>query len=301
MFSPVLLASLFSFALLASADQILSAVDSGICITAAENADGAPLVVQPCSAIASPNQEWKVSFFSEESSVPAPMVVLGDKCIDVTNGVDADGTPLQVWTCVDGSTNQQWISVTDNTFQWSGTDKCIDLTNGNTANNTVLQIWTCEDNINRNQEWFKADTSLVEIIASDGSGQFCIASASDDDGAAVTLVECDDYTATYPNGNIVFDVPAQSGSITGFGKCLDVTNGVNADGTKLQLWSCVAGNTNQMFTSLLSGQIEWAGTGKCLDATNGQFTTGTPIQVWDCAAGGSNQNQQWDLQELAFV
>ncbi|KAJ6487771.1 ricin B lectin domain-containing protein, partial [Mycena sanguinolenta] len=135
-----------------------------ICITAAENADGAPLVVQPCSAIASPNQEWKVSFFSEESSVPAPMVVLGDKCIDVTNGADANGTPLQVWTCVDGSTNQQWISVTDSSFQWSGTDKCIDLTNSNTANNTVLQIWTCEHSTNRNQEWFKADTRFDFIF-----------------------------------------------------------------------------------------------------------------------------------------
>ncbi|KAF7351338.1 hypothetical protein MSAN_01565300 [Mycena sanguinolenta] len=263
MFSPVLLTTLFSFTLPAAADQIVSAVDSGICITAAENADGAPLVVQPCSAIASPNQEWKVSFFSEESSVPALMVVLGDKCIDVTNGVNADGTPLQL--------------------QWSGTDKCIDLTNGNTANNTVLQIWTCVHSTSRNQEWFKADTSsLVEIVASDGSGEYCIASASDDDGAAVTLVDCDDYTATYPNGNIIIDVPAfsSSGPITGFGKRLDITNGVNADGTKLQLWSCVAGNTNQNFTSLPSGQIEWAGTGKCLDVTNGQFATGTPVRIF---------------------
>ncbi|KAJ7247882.1 ricin B lectin domain-containing protein [Mycena haematopus] len=133
--------------------MIFSAVDSGLCITVAEDVDGAPLVVQPCSTMASPNQEWQLNLFSEENSAPAPMVVLGDKCVDVTGGADQNGTPLQVWTCGDGNPNQQWISVTDGSFQWSGTDKCMDLTGGNTASGTVLQIWTCGPSANINQGW----------------------------------------------------------------------------------------------------------------------------------------------------
>ncbi|KAJ6487785.1 ricin B lectin domain-containing protein [Mycena sanguinolenta] len=328
MFSPALLTSLFGFALQAAAVQIFSAapvlVDPQICITAGENADGAPLVVQPCSVNFSLNQEWRVTTFSEESSVPSPMVVFGDKCIDVPNGHDADGTPLQVWTCEEGNPNQQWISVPEG-FQWNGTDKCIDLTNGNTALDTILQIWTCENGLNSssnlNQEWIQTATTFgllfwwaqqplipcsdpVEII-SHAAREYCIIAASADDGTEVTLARCDDYSLTYPNGpgSMSFIVPAfpQSDPInlTGLGKCLDVTDGVNADGTKLQVWSCVAGNPNQQFTALPGGQIEWTGTGKCLDVTNGQFAEATPIQVWDCATGGSNPNQQWDLQVLA--
>ncbi|KAF8186874.1 ricin B lectin domain-containing protein, partial [Mycena galopus ATCC 62051] len=114
------------------------------CITASQNVNGALLVVQPCSPAAPPNQEWQVSFFTEENGPATPMVVLGDKCIDVTDGLNSNGVPLQVWTCAEGNTNQLWISITDSSFQWAGTDKCIDLTGGATANGTILQIWTCE-------------------------------------------------------------------------------------------------------------------------------------------------------------
>ncbi|KAJ7715693.1 hypothetical protein B0H14DRAFT_3632990 [Mycena olivaceomarginata] len=41
-------------------------------------------------------------------------------------------------------------------------------------------------------------------------------------------------------------------------KCLNVSNGATADGTKLQIWTCAVGNTNQMWT--FSGNtIQWSG------------------------------------------
>lgn len=70
----------------------------------------------------------------------------------MVNGVNADGTPLQIWTCTAGDTNQMWISVTNFKFQWSETDKCIDLTGGSITDGNVLQIWTCETG-NANQGW----------------------------------------------------------------------------------------------------------------------------------------------------
>jgi hypothetical protein len=73
----------------------------------------------------------------------------------VKDGVNADGTKLQIWSCVQGSKNQQWISLTDSTFQWSGTNKCIDLSDGKITDGNVLQLWTCDSN-NSNQKWFGA-------------------------------------------------------------------------------------------------------------------------------------------------
>ncbi|KAJ6600672.1 ricin B lectin domain-containing protein, partial [Mycena sp. CBHHK59/15] len=122
------------------------------CISAPDNANGAPLVIHDCNTETRTNQDWQLSFFDRQNAGPQPITIFGDKCIDVTGGVNADGTKLQIWTCSVGNTNQQWISVTDFTFQWSGTDKCIDLTGGSITDGNVLQIWTCGSN-NSNQKW----------------------------------------------------------------------------------------------------------------------------------------------------
>ncbi|KAJ7163010.1 ricin B lectin domain-containing protein, partial [Mycena filopes] len=125
------------------------------CISVPDNADGAPLVIHDCNTEALVNQDWSLSFFDKQSAGPQPITVFGNKCIDVTGGVNADGTKLQIWTCVAGSKNQQWTSVSDFTLQWSGTNKCIDLTGGSITDGTQLQIYTCATN-NANQKWLGA-------------------------------------------------------------------------------------------------------------------------------------------------
>jgi hypothetical protein len=86
------------------------------------------------------------------------------ECIDVTGGVNADGTKLQIWTCTEGNTNQQWISVSDFTFQWSGTNKCIDLSDGKITDGNQLQIWTCDDR-NANQQWIgEPNPDTTELV-----------------------------------------------------------------------------------------------------------------------------------------
>ncbi|KAF8196329.1 ricin B lectin domain-containing protein [Mycena galopus ATCC 62051] len=122
------------------------------CIAVADNADGEPLIIHNCNTENLANQDWDLSFFTRQNAGPQQIKVFGDKCIDVTDGANADGTKLQIWTCAEGNTNQQWVSVTDSTLQWSGTDKCIDLTNGGISDGNVLQIWTCSGQ-NSNQKW----------------------------------------------------------------------------------------------------------------------------------------------------
>jgi len=128
------------------------------------------------------------------------------------------------------------------------------------------------------------------------------------------------------------DAATATGSITGFGgKCVDVTNGSSANGTRVQLWTCNGGNAQQWSVrddgsvsalgkcldvaggsvnngaavqvydcdggtaqrwSVDAGRLVNAGSGKCLDATGVSSADGTPLQIWSCSTGA---NQQWTL------
>ncbi len=88
--------------------------------------------------------------------------------------------------------------------------------------------------------------------------------------------------------------PSNGGSrITGVpsGRCLDVTGGATAPGTRLQLWNCL-GDPQQAWV-YSSGRLEVyaGGDALCLDADdNYGGASGTPIQVWTCTG---KPNQQW--------
>jgi hypothetical protein len=79
-------------------------------------------------------------------------------------------------------------------------------------------------------------------------------------------------------------------------KCLDVVDGVDGNGTKLQLWDCTPNNDNQRWV-LQGGQLQWLGHSRCLDVTDGLVATdGTVMQIWDCTS--YNDNQMWQLTSL---
>ncbi|KAJ7123657.1 ricin B lectin domain-containing protein [Mycena epipterygia] len=312
--TPSTVVALLAFVLSATASEIQTTnpafFSSGIqgCISAAENEDGAPLVMHNCNTEATANHDFLVSFATKQNAGPTQIsLVNSGRCIDVTGGVNADGTKLQIWTCGPRNANQQWISRTDGTFQWANTDKCIDLTDGNMLDGTQLQIWTCDSN-NSNQKWTGApapDAAEVVLItggdfSASGGGPYCLAAASDEDGAEVALVAClnSDFHTTFPNGNITWTVPVAPliGQISTFSgtKCLDVPNGSRENGVKLQIWTCTDANTNQVWHNH-GRQIEWSVLGKCIDLTDGNSTSGQPIQVWDCDTADSNPNQDWFL------
>lgn len=71
--------------------------------------------------------------------------------------------------------------------------------------------------------------------------------------------------------------------------CIDVTDGNNKDGTRLQLWDCAQNNTNQKWTEN-NKALGWMNTNKCIDMTDGNNAEGTVVQVWTCNGG---PNQQW--------
>ncbi|MGQ4389615.1 non-reducing end alpha-L-arabinofuranosidase family hydrolase [Streptomyces sp. SAS_270] len=83
---------------------------------------------------------------------------------------------------------------------------------------------------------------------------------------------------------------ATSGAVRGVGsgRCLDVPNAAQTDGTYLQIWDC-SGGTNQQWTSTDSSQLTVYGN-KCLDVPGHATTAGTRVQIWTCSGGA---NQQW--------
>ena len=75
----------------------------------------------------------------------------------------------------------------------------------------------------------------------------------------------------------------RTGPITGAaGKCVDVSGGGTADGTKVQLWTCT-GSANQQWT--VNGDTLRA-LGKCLDVAGGSTANGTQVQLSTCNGTG---------------
>ncbi|WP_460343552.1 glycoside hydrolase family 27 protein [Actinoallomurus acanthiterrae] len=76
----------------------------------------------------------------------------------------------------------------------------------------------------------------------------------------------------------------------GAGRCLDVPNASQTNGTQTQIWDC-NGGSGQTWTSS-GGRLTVYNGAKCLDAYDNQTTAGTKVEIWDCNGGA---NQQWQI------
>jgi len=74
------------------------------------------------------------------------------------------------------------------------------------------------------------------------------------------------------------------------GRCLDVPNASQTNGTQTALWDC-NGGSNQQWTLTSTNQLQVYGN-KCLDASGQGTTNGTAVVIWDC---NGQTNQQWTL------
>ncbi|MEU4744372.1 ricin-type beta-trefoil lectin domain protein [Actinosynnema sp. NPDC023658] len=77
---------------------------------------------------------------------------------------------------------------------------------------------------------------------------------------------------------------------TSSGRCLDIPNQSQTNGTQATLWDC-NGGANQQWTLTTAKQLQVYGT-KCLDAEGAGTTSGTRAIIWDCNSG---TNQQWNV------
>ncbi|MET7698933.1 ricin-type beta-trefoil lectin domain protein [Streptomyces sp. NPDC005485] len=86
--------------------------------------------------------------------------------------------------------------------------------------------------------------------------------------------------------------PPSDGQIVGAasGRCLDVPNSSQTNGTQLRLWDCLD-QTGQKWAHTDAGELRVYGT-KCLDAEASGTSPGTRAIIWDCHGG---QNQRWNV------
>ncbi|GAA2494361.1 ricin-type beta-trefoil lectin domain protein [Winogradskya humida] len=91
---------------------------------------------------------------------------------------------------------------------------------------------------------------------------------------------------------------ATTGSISGLGgKCLDLTDGSTTNGNLPQIWTCVAGSSNQTWTAADNGSLQVKG--KCLDVANNATTDGAAVHVWDCY--DTVASQKWQISNGAII
>jgi endo-1,4-beta-xylanase len=86
--------------------------------------------------------------------------VASNRCLDVPNQSQTDGTFLQIYDCWNG-TNQQWTYTSSNQLTVYG-NKCLDVPNHAKTAGTKVEIWTC--NGGTNQQWrLNSDGTVVGI------------------------------------------------------------------------------------------------------------------------------------------
>ncbi|KAJ7490745.1 ricin B lectin domain-containing protein [Mycena latifolia] len=269
--------------------QTVLTAGNGNCLVPTSNADGAAVVIQGCGTNATALNSWVVP---NGSGAVGPLKIFGDKCLDVTNGVNADGTKLQIWTCAAGNTNQMWIPVSDSAITWSGKNKCVDLTNGNTTDGNQVQIWDC-DASNNNQKWnaVPVTTPISFVISLKKNPSLCVAASANAVNASVVIEPCSASSAAQTWSDL-----ANANQVVIFDNlCMSPATNIN-DGTKLILSPCIPNDAAQQW-SHETGLINNRNVPKsCLDLTNGDETPENQLQIWTCTLLTSttdNTNQDW--------
>ncbi len=95
------------------------------------------------------------------------------------------------------------------------------------------------------------------------------------------------------NQNWTYNAASQMVKVDHSGKCLDLPEGQQADGSQLQQWDCDVNNPNQKWVPIGGGVMQKPNTNKCINMNGGKTKNGTPVQLWTCGVG--NANQVWNL------
>ncbi|MFD0786501.1 ricin-type beta-trefoil lectin domain protein, partial [Micromonospora azadirachtae] len=113
----------------------------------------------------------------------APIVVYGDKCVDVAGANTANGTAVQLWTC-NGTGAQRWTWAGDSSVRAMG--KCLDVAAAGTANGTPIQLWDC--NGSGAQRW--VFTAAGDIVNPQANKCLDATGVSSADGTRLQIWEC---------------------------------------------------------------------------------------------------------------
>lgn len=157
--------------------------------------------------------------------------------------------------------------------------KCLDDTGSGTADDNPLQLWSC--NGDAAQQWLVDGDEIMDF------GK-CLSTFNGGaaNGTKAVLYSCQTTFNTINLSQLwTGDGAALFNNLEG---CLDDSNASQANGVKLQVWSC-NGRVQQNWT-LPTGAMTSAIAHMCADDTNASTVNGTKVQLWTC--NGQN-SQQW--------
>jgi len=112
----------------------------------------------------------------------------------------------------------------------------------------------------------------------DGPAGQCVDVNGDDSGSngtAVDLYTCESYSVDQHWTH------NSDGSLESLGRCLDITGGGTAVGTKVELWDCNGGG-NQKWVQQSNGSLLNPASGLCLDDPADNTANGTQLQIYTC-------------------
>ncbi|EPX57826.1 hypothetical protein D187_004705 [Cystobacter fuscus DSM 2262] len=127
-------------------------VNTALCLEAgpASSSNGLQAMIAHCTGAAS--QTWTYT---------GGTLRVGNRCLDVNAGVDANGTRVQLWDCQSGNANQQWER-RGNRWVWRGHDKCLHVDGSKGTAGTVVHLWTCD--LQAGQGWVDGGTGACQAL-----------------------------------------------------------------------------------------------------------------------------------------
>lgn len=203
--------------------------------------------------------------------------IFSNKCLEVAGDVNADRTKLQISAC-NGNANQLWQASTDSedcfaiNVKWANSTRCIDLMGGSQSAGAPhlvldlnLQLVQYESEmafrvyaspsppVTHSYDFIPCSRKiplsvLAEIQANNAA---VVTDFSDLDSLNMNWVYNADDTIRHSNDETF---------------CLDVTDRVDASGTKLQIDTCASGNANQLWFINVDFTIQWQGSTRCIDS-----------------------------------
>lgn len=233
----------------------------------------------------------------------------GSRCVSVaTSGMGvsgngtANGTALKLWDCgYSGAVTQSWfyrfasIASGDGFFEnRNAGNKVLEVKDISRSNLATVQIW--DPWKGPNQFWTFKTTRIRGLGGMSIGGAATLNAKMSVYTHAQGANAANDLTFTLrANGNIVE---------TRSGLCLDTDYGSSANGTRVQLYTCI-GSASQVWKLEPGGAIRGVG-GKCLDvrappnsnSTLPVYQNGQALQVWDCNGW---QNQKFNLNGQVSV
>jgi len=205
-------------------------------------------------------------------TAPGDGTLRGDgKCLDVTGGVVANGSPVGLSTCA-AVPSMQWVMQPDGSVVHPQSNRC--LTAVNPDHGSTLSITDC--GTNDRQKWTMTEESVFQGAVV-GPGTKCLDVAGDNpNGEDLWLWEC-----FGPQGQ-VWTAPGD-GTLRAYGKCLDLRSLNNL--TPVILWPCAPGVESQVWGVRPDGTIVNGMVNRCVDSFNGATTNGNDIVIYDCHRG----------------